>query len=109
MVVGRETKRKGVLTRMSNPQLCVWKYQLTVPYMSLALPEYAIILSCGLQDNFPTFWALVDREQELVSRQFQLYGTGHSIPDLKLSNYVGRIDQPPFVWHLFEVTKKGEK
>lgn len=54
-------------------------------------------------------WALVDPDVEIETRYFEVYGTGHPIPDDgKFRNYIGTCQfmQGCLVFHVFEVLQK---
>jgi hypothetical protein len=38
-----------------------------------------------------------------VERNFELVGTGINTAILKYSNYIGTVQLPPYVWHVFEI------
>ena len=40
-------------------------------------------------------------EQEIERRGFHLIGTGQKFDDTHL-NYVGTVQKPPWVWHIYE-------
>lgn len=87
----------------------IWKYE--TPFAEnfvIAMPAKAEIL-CVQQDqktNKPCIWALVDSDNELEKRYFELFGTGHELPvgmgfERK---YLGtyQYQKGEFVGHLFE-------
>ena len=83
--------------------LTIWKYPLTLRGLTIDMPAGATILTVQLQDETPTIWALVDPDRPCETRTFTIVGTGHRVPDGL--GYVGTFQQPPFVWHLFEVPR----
>lgn len=70
---------------------------------------HAFMLTCdpvafAADDDTVDFWAENDPRRDATGRAFQVFGTGHPIPDG--ARWVGT---PPrtkggLVWHLFEVT-----
>jgi hypothetical protein len=79
------------------------KYQLSVARQALSIPAGAQILCLQTQDDNAHIWALVDTDQELCSRNFEIYGTGHKLPD-NPGTYIGtfQTNSGLFVWHVFE-------
>ena len=67
------------------------------------MPRDAQILTMELQHGTPCIWARVDPTQEMVTRTFVMYGTGHPINDGALE-YVGtfQLEGGNFVFHVFE-------
>jgi hypothetical protein len=60
----------------------IYKYQLPFNGQNaINMPKNAQILSCQLQDNVVTVWALVDVEQGFVTNDFLVVGTGQKLPD----------------------------
>ncbi len=85
----------------------VWKFPLPGQGINhVSMPEGAEILHFNMQDE-PTIWALVDPQREIVSRKFQIVGTGHPLAEEENEAfiYVGTCFQGPFVWHLFKASE----
>ena len=85
----------------------IYKYKLTKePYIKLMMPIEAEILCVQIdqKDNTPCIWAVVDTEDEVEERFFEIIGTGNSIyRDMGIERkYIGTFQEVPFVWHLFE-------
>lgn len=80
----------------------VWKYQLVIRdgLQHLSIPEGARIVHVGMQWDTPTFWLEVNPEAALEFRTFQVYGTGHEIPNSNI--FIGTAVGNPFVWHIYE-------
>lgn len=87
----------------------IWKFE--TPFenrFKIIMPKDAEILS--LQQDQKTFkpciWALVESENELEERFFELFGTGHPINvDMGIDRkYIGtyQYQNGEFVGHLFE-------
>ena len=56
------------------------------------------------QDGKPMMWfEVTGHTTTLKRRHFEVFGTGHQIPDDAI--YIGTWQGPPYVWHLYEVTK----
>ena len=83
--------------------LTMWPYPLKqFPLTSLMMPNGAQIIACQMQNGVPTLWVVCETENGLVGRAFRLRGTGHPIEDA-LGRYVATVQDPPDVWHVFEV------
>lgn len=81
--------------------MTIWKYPLeTTGPFELSLPYGAEILTADVQGEQPCLWALVDAENTEETRRFAIVGTGHPAP---VRGYLCTFQQPPFVWHLFEI------
>lgn len=81
----------------------VYKYEI-MKRTELKMPRGAKALTVQVQNGAPRLWALVDPEQPEERRVFEVYGTGHKIPDIHSVVYVGtfQVDDGAFVFHLFE-------
>ena len=103
----------------------IWKFEFPIQdEFELELPSIYEILKADMQRGTPCLWILVEPTAVKVKRKFILFGTGHPIPggplrsDMKRKSvsieqkndtrlrYFDTIQQPPFVWHLFEVMEK---
>jgi len=82
----------------------IWKYELRVDdRLTVIMPRGARILSVGVQGKTICLWAMVNpetAEQEL--RIIAIYGTGNPLPE-DPGTFIGTVQTPPFVWHVFEV------
>jgi len=67
----------------------------------------AKILSFQVQNGLPVIWALTEEDGPTVKRRFNLYGTGHTLSDIK-QEYIGTVQMfdGDLVLHLFEVFGK---
>lgn len=91
----------------------IYKYPIElIEVQDVELPAGAEILHVAFQQLSQQFclWAIVDPETtQIVSRTIKIYGTGHPLkidtPDQTL-NYLGSIQDEPFVWHIFEQVKR---
>jgi len=77
----------------------IWKFRLN---NTIQMPMDAKILTVQMQDGEPNIWAMVDTQNELESRTFTIVGTGNPFDDTD-TKYIGTFQEPPFVWHLFEI------
>jgi hypothetical protein len=87
----------------------IHKYQLnTTDNQSLWLPKGAEILTVQTQNDVPCIWALVDTDQHLEERRFEIFGTAHPIQsDIGTDRkYIGtyQLNGGDLVFHLFEYT-----
>lgn len=82
----------------------IWKFKLGLVYdtQSVLLPASAQIIRVALQENQPTFWAIVDPDAHKKPRFFDIVGTGQEVPAFGV--YLGSFEQSIYVWHAFEVT-----
>lgn len=83
----------------------ILKYEIALNLSTttrLAIPKYGIILHTNMQSNKLFIWVLVDINEDVEMRYFQIYGTGHNISPVEKHLYVGTVFQDIFVWHLFE-------
>lgn len=85
--------------------MVIYKYDvpIEVSFFDLELPFRAKILAFQTQDGLPKLWVLIDPEHtHKETRHFTIRGTGQFF-DFKTSNiYIGTVQMPPYVWHLFE-------
>jgi len=82
----------------------IFKYKLMITGLqTVVMPKDAEILSVQVQYNDICIWALVDPKNELIERGFNIFGTGHEIPET-VGKYIGtfQIDDGRLVFHLFE-------
>ena len=83
----------------------VYKYPVPLcDEFDLILPEGAVALKVGLQNNKPQIWFLVDPSANFACRHFLVRGTGHEIS----ADRIAYVDSFMFadeelVFHLFEV------
>jgi hypothetical protein len=73
----------------------------------LSMPKDARVLNVDLdRNNVPCVWAMVDTDNDLETRYFELFGTGHEIHvDMGIEReYIGsyRYQNGEFIGHLFE-------
>jgi len=90
----------------------IFKYQFsTTSSLGISMPRFAKILCVQVQNNVACIWAMVDPEQPTEMKHFEVFGTGHEIPDIPdafpeipARVYVGTYQEAggKLVWHLFE-------
>lgn len=87
----------------------IWKYKFEMTdEVVLEMPRNAEILTVQMQGETPMIWALVDTENNIEKRYFEIIGTGNPIPDLArhLSRkYINTFQtmEGRLVFHLFEI------
>lgn len=85
----------------------IWKFELN-PYDTVkSMPKGADILSIQIQDGKICFWAWCESTAEKEDRKFIIIGTGNQIKHLKRDccTFLGTIQEPGLVWHIFEIIK----
>lgn len=84
----------------------IFKYELAVTddRQSVQMPKGAILRAVQLQYGAVTIWAEVESENPREKRSFRVYGTGNPI-EQERDVYVGTVQTPPFVWHVYEVVE----
>jgi hypothetical protein len=88
--------------------LTVYKYEIKNAGINIiSMPQNAQILTAKEQDNKPMMWAMVDTDNPMEERCFELTGTGGAILPMKEGkrDYIGTImiDFGVYVFHLFEM------
>ena len=81
----------------------IYKYLLFIKDgpQPVAMPLGAVVRHVGVQFEAVCLWADVDSSEDEEIRRFVIAGTGHDLlPDW---DYVGTVQMPPYVWHVFEV------
>ncbi len=87
----------------------IWKYPIDLDDLqTVYMPDGAAIISADLQGGCITLWALVDLTAPRCARDIAIVGTGHPVP-LGAGAFLGTVQQPPFVWHLFEIWRDSER
>ncbi len=84
----------------------IYKYPVEITEkLEVAMPSDSEILSLQIQHELPCVWALVNPENEISTRRFRWFGTGHPIEKGEDLIYVGtiQIQGGILVFHLFEV------
>ena len=78
----------------------VFKYRLNFGVTTLPLPTGASVVYVGTQHEDVYLWVELHQDHPTESRVFIVHGTGHPIDHA--STYVGTVQIPPFVWHVYE-------
>ena len=87
----------------------IWKYRIEVEKtgsLNVLLPiDAKVIFVACREPHIMSFWVELDPDRIRVLRKFNVYGTGHLIPeDLNGYSYhhCGSCLDGEFVWHLYE-------
>lgn len=83
----------------------IWKFELQTgneTETEIRMPRGAKILTVQYQNGILCIWALVDLTEPPETRLFALYGTGWDFEYDPSMIYIGTVQNPPFVWHIFE-------
>lgn len=88
--------------------MAIWKFPIEAGEFHVDMPGGAEVIHVATQGGRPFFWALVTPEAPMRSSAFQVFGTGHAIPDdphVQSRRHVGTfmLDGGALVFHLFEV------
>ena len=84
----------------------VYKYPLTPGRTELRMPEGALVLTVQMQNGEPCLWVKVDPSKPEEDRVFEVYGTGHDMPDDPRLFYVATFQMAggALVFHVFDAT-----
>lgn len=93
--------------------MLIYKYPLSQddnPNL-IELPRHAEILSCQVdaKDGSVCLWVKFDHEEKQTEvRKFTVVGTGslRVLGDNEAYTFIATVQQPPYVWHVFEITVK---
>lgn len=78
----------------------IYKYRFAE---KIEMPKGAQIISCQYQYGELYLWVIAGTNNEIETRNFVIYGTGHEIdPNLGLF-HIATVQDGPFVWHIFEL------
>lgn len=80
----------------------IYKYNVS---SMVSIPADAEILTVGVQGRTFYMWALVSNDKPIVTRRFEVLGTGWGLPDqtMEKAKYIGTVFEDTLVWHIFEV------
>lgn len=81
----------------------IWKLTLSPQFPVIAMPKGAKVLCVHEQRGEVCLWAEVNTNAEQEFRTFEVYGTGHAIPDGK-GKYIGTafLAGQSLVFHVYE-------
>lgn len=82
----------------------IYKYPLNPADLYILMPIGAKILSVAQQDNQICLWAEVDNEAPEGLVGFEVFGTGHEVPDND-REFIGTalINDGEFVFHVYKM------
>jgi len=86
----------------------VYKYELHPGTTKLSLPTNAQVLSVACQGEGLFLWAWVAPRNPKESRTFEVYGTGHEIPNVEGEHkFIGtaQMHGGALIWHALELVK----
>lgn len=84
----------------------IFKYQLeNTDIQQVEIPIGAEILCIQNQNEKPCIWALVNPENNKTKRYFEIFGTGHNVPENGNRKYIGtyQLSCGMLVFHCFEL------
>lgn len=84
----------------------IYKYQLeTTDVQQIQMPQGSEILCIQTQEETPYIWALVDPNATVTKRTFEIFGTGHNVPENANRKYIGtyQLQGGQLVFHCFEL------
>jgi hypothetical protein len=85
----------------------IWKYELDLLHLNcFEMPIGAEILSVQTQHGHPCIWTVVEKENKLETRVFEIVGTGHGMINDRgiMRNFIGtfQMNGGDLIFHLFE-------
>lgn len=84
----------------------IWKFPLeTTDIQQIEMPVDAEILTIQTQAGQPCIWALVSPDAPKRKVAFEIFGTGHPVPENGRRKYVGtyQLRGGSLVFHCFEL------
>ena len=80
----------------------IWEFPLEfAPRQAITMPKGAKLLTVQTQQDTICIWAIVSPAAPQETRVFIIVGTGDDLDD-GTGEYLGTVQQGPYVWHLFE-------
>jgi hypothetical protein len=89
-----------------HPMKKIYKYEIPVDgekhVFDIPWPAYIVHVNHQGRMVSVCIWAEVQDDQPPVQKWFQVFGTGHEVPDN--ASYIGTaVVTPNLVWHVFEI------
>jgi hypothetical protein len=82
--------------------IVIYKYKLLGHKGIIKSYDEARFIHFALQDDgIPCVWAMVDNDGNEYEYEYKIVGTGQKLTYIDKDNYIGTLQQGPFVWHLF--------
>ena len=84
----------------------IYKYAIEPGRTEVQMPRDAQVLTVQMQFGNPFMWAKVDPRLKTERRVFDVFCTGHEMPDDPRLIYVGtfQMNNGALVWHVFDST-----
>lgn len=82
----------------------IWKFPLKFDdVQEITLPEGFKILSVQMQNDNLCMWARVEtiKAVHMITKKIHIYGTGSNSDSTIHLDYLGTVQDSPFVWHIF--------
>jgi len=80
----------------------IYKYQLIITdEQEIMIPRNSVFLHVGVQDGILCAWFAVNPDADLEPVKFAVVGTGNPFEYYKMTRFLGTVQMPPFVWHVF--------
>jgi hypothetical protein len=76
----------------------IYKYIIT--RNPIEMPQNAVVVHCAKQDSYHCLWAIVDTDNPVEQRQFDIIGTGWVLEDDM--RHTGTFIDGVYVWHVIE-------
>ena len=86
----------------------IWKDQLnTTDIQQVEMPADAEILTIQVQYDVPCIWALVSPDAPRQNFTFEIFGTGHNVPENAERRYIGTYQHRSgmLVFHCFQLLR----
>lgn len=86
----------------------IWKYPINhVKRQEIEIPSGSTVLCIQNQNGIACIWVEVfHTDNPTVAREFEIIGTGDEFEIIdKVRHYIGTWQEPPFVFHLYELKK----
>lgn len=80
----------------------IWKFTLRRDEKQFILiPMGAEFLTAQIRNNDIYLWAIVNPKNPTSTRCIKVFGTGQEFSNKNII-YIATVQEPPFVWHIFE-------
>lgn len=79
----------------------IHKYLLSP--LGCAIPQYAKIIDIQIQHSNMYCWAIVYKDDPLVTNRLRVFATGEELPIGEPLNHLKTIQLGDLVWHIFDL------
>jgi len=81
----------------------IYKYMFDINN-KIELPKEAVFLDAGVVNSQLNLWFMVETENEVEERSFEIFGTGWDMnSDIKINRqYLKTVYENHYVWHILE-------